>query len=36
MEQTCNLLRQKEEEIERMKNSTSWKITEPLRKIRRL
>lgn len=36
MEQTCNLLRQKEEEVERIKNSTSWKITEPLRKLRRL
>ncbi len=35
MEQTCTLLKQKEEELERIKNSTSWKITEPLRKIRK-
>lgn len=34
MEQTCNLLRQKEQEVELIKNSTSWKITEPLRKLR--
>lgn len=34
MEQTCNLLRQKEQELEYMKYSVSWKITKPLRKIR--
>lgn len=34
MEQTCNLLKQKEQEVELIKNSTSWKITEPLRKLR--
>ena len=30
----CNLLKEKEHKIELMENSTSWKITEPLRKIR--
>ena len=34
MEQTCNLLREKEQELDYMKNSASWKITKPLRKIR--
>ena len=34
MQQTVELLRQKENLIELMKNSTSWKITEPLRKLR--
>ena len=34
MENTINLLKEKEHKIELMENSTSWKITEPLRKIR--
>ena len=34
MEQTCEILKQREKELEYMKNSASWKITEPLRKIR--
>lgn len=34
MEQTVKLLHKKENMIELMKNSTSWKITEPLRKLR--
>lgn len=34
MEQTCNLLREKEQELDYIKNSASWKITKPLRKIR--
>ena len=34
METTVQLLHEKENQILLMKNSTSWKITEPLRKIR--
>lgn len=34
MEQTCNLLKQKEQEIALIKNSTSWKVTAPFRKLR--
>lgn len=34
MEKTCNLLKNKEEEIIRIKNSISWKITKPLRRLR--
>lgn len=34
MEQTCEILKQREKELEYMKNSTSWKITEPLRKLK--
>lgn len=34
MEQTCNILREKEQELQYMKNSVSWKITKPLRNIR--
>lgn len=34
IENTINLLKKKEHLIELMENSTSWKITEPLRKIR--
>ncbi len=34
MEQTVKLLQEKENQILLMENSTSWKITEPLRKIR--
>ena len=34
MEQTVQLLQEKENQILLMENSTSWKITEPLRKIR--
>ena len=34
MEQTCQLLRNKEQELEYVKGSMSWKITRPLRKIR--
>lgn len=35
MEETIKLLQEKEKEIEVIKNSTSWKITKPLRKIRK-
>lgn len=34
MEQTCEILRQREKELEYMKNSTSWRITEPLRRLK--
>lgn len=34
MENTIKLLNEKERKIKLMENSTSWKITEPLRKIR--
>ena len=34
MENTVKLLHEKENKITLMENSTSWKITEPLRKIR--
>lgn len=34
MEQTCDLLKKKEEEILMIKESLSWKITEPLRKLK--
>lgn len=34
MEETVKLLREKEKEITNIKNSTSWKITEPLRNIK--
>ena len=36
MENTCELLKQKEDLISRMENSTSWKITRPLRKLKGL
>ena len=35
MEETVELLHQKENEITQMVNSTSWKITKPLRKLRK-
>ena len=34
MKKTVEILQQKDNMIELMKNSTSWKITEPLRKLR--
>ena len=35
MDKTVKLLQQKESQITQMENSTSWKITEPLRKLKR-
>ena len=35
MEQTCHLLKEKEEELNGIKNSISWKITKPLRGARK-
>lgn len=34
IEQTCEILKQREKELEYMKNSASWRITEPLRKLK--
>ena len=36
MEETIKLLQEKKNEIEVIKNSTSWKITKPIRAIRKL
>ena len=35
IEQTIELLRKREEQINQIESSTSWKITEPLRKMRK-
>ncbi|MBR1540670.1 MAG: hypothetical protein IJ629_05900 [Clostridia bacterium] len=36
MEQTCNILRETENELNNMKNSLSWKVTKPLRGVRKI
>ena len=36
MEKTCNLLKEKEQELETIQNSLSWKVTKPLRGFRKI
>ena len=35
MEKTCAMLQEKEQQINMMENSTSWKITKPLRELKK-